>query len=158
MTETQNTVTELTPEDVKLILNSNHKDVRNSYSEEELVGIDVVAIFWNGRMDGYSFKVIKLDEGGVGNADDDYVYNLELAYMIIFKVDFIALKYKGLLDYQKKLTEFQNSYNQLVGSFNDMDGFEKDLVNENSQKYPFTQSLEDINVKDWVDSLLNLKL
>jgi hypothetical protein len=39
-----------------------------------------------------------------------------------------------------------------------MDGFEKDLVNENSQKYPFTQSLEDINVKDWVDSLLNLKL
>lgn len=148
-------IIELTPEDIKLIGESNLPDIRNYSSPTEMIGEKVIALFWNGKMDGYSFEVIELDEG-IGNYDDNYVYNLEFAYLVISKEIFINTKYKGLRDYQKKLHDFQNAYNQLVGAFDDMENFEKDLVNENSKDYPFIQSLEDLKINDWVKSLSQL--
>lgn len=156
MTETQNKIVELTPEDVEIITASKLADIRPVYSGGELIGKKVVAMFWNGGMDIYSFEVEKLDDNKFGAVDDNWCYDLENAYMVVLKRDFIELKYKGLIGYEEKLKNFNKAFQELNGAFDDLEGYEKDLINENSEKYPFSVSLEDLRINDWVNSLITL--
>lgn len=154
--ETQTKIVELTPEDIELISASKLADIRPVYSNTELLGDEVVALFWNGGMDGYIFEVIDLDNERIGNVDDEFVYDLENAYMVIFKKDFIKLKYPNLNDFQNKLNDFKNAYNALTSAWDELNGVEADLINETAN-YPFEKSFNDYKVNDWVETINTLR-
>lgn len=150
-------MTHLTEKECQTFLSNKclEEDIRTSANDngKELLGKEVVAIYFNGGLHGHSFVVKDLENGEFGEEDGESIYTITWAYMVVLKVTFDERIEKiKLKEFKEKAIQFKDAFNSLVDAWNDLPNGYSDAVNE-LNSYPFQSSLDEYQVNNWVDTI-----